>query len=134
MFRADDDNVWLQGLDITGSREGAVLVASKKKNVKFIDMTFDDNVNVNKNGGILNINFGATVEVIDSTFSSNVGSAIENWGDLTVVKSLFHDNEASPMSVSNDADERGGGVVSCHFRVFDTLGTCMYPTILNAAT
>lgn len=120
------DNVWIQGLTFRHAKKGAIRVQGD--NFKIIDSVFENCQSPpNSSGAVVEIMEGSTATVIDSTFTSNEGGAIQNNGFLTVTHCDFIDNASTPLWISNDETEsRGGGVVSPFTvisKIFQDIGT-----------
>eukprot|EP00563_Minutocellus_polymorphus_P007162 CAMPEP_0181047372 /NCGR_PEP_ID=MMETSP1070-20121207/14845_1 /TAXON_ID=265543 /ORGANISM="Minutocellus polymorphus, Strain NH13" /LENGTH=314 /DNA_ID=CAMNT_0023126041 /DNA_START=190 /DNA_END=1134 /DNA_ORIENTATION=+ len=105
------DNVWVQGLTLTGARGGAVDIAEQTKGGKLIDMAIIGNSSPNdREGSVVDAKWGSLTHVIDTVFSENVGTALQNRGTMMVVSSRFLDNVATPFFDSSDNIEQGAGV------------------------
>ena len=64
----------------------------------------------NREGSVVDAKWGSLSHVIDSVFSENVGTALQNRGTMMVVSSRFLDNVATPFFDSSDNIQEGAGV------------------------
>jgi hypothetical protein len=104
------DNVWIQGFTLDNINNGGVYMDGQ--NAKIIDCVFQYSQSPPKlKGAVVEIAVGSTAIVVDSVFAHNKGGAIQNFGTLSVLHTVFDDNESTPVWLSNDETEnRGGGV------------------------
>mmetsp|Transcript_2774 Transcript_2774/g.3935 ORF Transcript_2774/g.3935 Transcript_2774/m.3935 type:complete len:329 (+) Transcript_2774:135-1121(+) len=105
-------DVTLQGLTFSGAQAGSLVINSKSKGIRLIDVEYDTNASPNeKEGSIIEAEYGTSTTIIDSRFINNDGTAIENsGGTMTIISSTFVGNEATPTWSSNDVENKGGGV------------------------
>jgi len=107
----ESNDVWLQGFTMTGGQNGALTIASGNSGVKLIDMIFRGNsCPEERAGSIVYAEEKTSTEIFDSQFINNIGTALQNWGNMVVVKSQFIDNKATEFWMSPDVDMEGGGV------------------------
>lgn len=105
------NDVWLQGFTMTGGQNGAVTIASGNSGVKLIDMEFIGNSSPEERpGSVVSAEEDTSVEVFESRFIENTGTALQNWGHMLVIGSQFENNVATAFWMSPDADIQGGGV------------------------
>ena len=64
----------------------------------------------NKEGPVVDAGWGSLTHVIDSVFSDNVGTALQNRGTMMVISSRFLNNVATPFFDFSDNIEQGAGV------------------------
>lgn len=105
------NDVWLQGFTMTGGQNGALTIASGNSGVKLIDMEFNGNTSPEERAGsVVHAEEDTSVEVFESRFIGNTGTALQNRGNMVVVKSEFVNNIATAFWMSPDVDIQGGGV------------------------
>ena len=112
MIEISADNVWLQGLTLTGARNGAIRVTEGILGAKIINMYSVRNSSPDdQEGSVVEAGWGSLVHIIDSEFLSNRGTALQNRGSMMVISTKFVDNVASPFfDSSSDSAELGSGV------------------------
>mmetsp|Transcript_37321 Transcript_37321/g.81254 ORF Transcript_37321/g.81254 Transcript_37321/m.81254 type:complete len:335 (-) Transcript_37321:3559-4563(-) len=111
MIVMSSDNAWLQGMTLTGARGGVLIVQEEVKGAKLIDMNIVGNSSPDhQEGSVVDAKWGSLSHVIDTVFTNNVGTALQNRGTMTVVSSRFIGNVATPFFDSSDNIEQGSGV------------------------